>query len=132
MIDVDCLGVDVDDEQAGARQAVENEHNFIEADRLAGVDLGTAGGVVAPNDLLAGRDLCDVIHAGEEDVAVREHPDVVVLPAAAGGVGPLGLAVVDEVHLVVALADVEYGTLRGAFVGQAGGGGIFGDEWSDG
>ncbi len=44
--------------------------------------------------------------------------------AGTGGVGPLDLAVIDEKHLVTALADVEQGTLLGTFAGKAGGRGI--------
>ena len=105
VLDLDLVRLDVDDFQLG-RQTVLDEQHLVQADRLAGVDLGPLRRVVAPDHFLLGRDLGDVLHAGKQDVAVGEHPHVVVFVALAGGIRPDDLAVVDQEHLVVALADV--------------------------
>ena len=61
------------------------------------------------------------MHPGEENVAVGKHPHVVVFVARAGGISPEHLAIVDEKHFVVILADVEHRVLRQTVAGQIGG-----------
>ena len=117
-------GLDVDDHQPG-RQAVQDKHDLVQADGLAGVDFRVIGAgavvaIVTPHHLLVRRDFGDVLHPRKEDVAVGKHPQVVVFEALAGLVGPNHLAVVDEEHFVVTLADIEHRVLCQPLAGQAG------------
>src|SRR5690349_7812250 len=82
------------------------------------MDLGALGRVVVPDHFLLRRNLFDKTHARIQDVPVAQHPDVVDLTAAAAGVGPNDLAVLDEEQRVVALAGVEHRMLSQAVARQ--------------
>jgi hypothetical protein len=123
VLHLDGPGLDVDDHQLGW-QAVLYEQDLVQTDWLAGVDFHSGGGVVAPDDLFLGRHLGEVLHPGEENVAVGKHPDVVVFVARSGGIGPDDGAVIDEEHFVAAFADVKHRMLGQSFAGQSGGNGI--------
>ena len=78
-------GLDVDDHQLG-RQAVQDEHDLVQADGLAGVDFRVIGAgavvaIIAPHHFFIRRDFGDVLHPGEKDVAVGKHPHIVVFVA---------------------------------------------------
>ena len=123
VLDLDRARLDVDDHQLG-RQAVHDEHHSVQPKGLAGVDFrvrdaGRFAAIIAPHHFFIRRDFGNVFHAAEEDVAVGKHPDVVVFVAGAGGISPDYLALVDEVHFIVVLTDVEHGVLRQT-LGRAG------------
>ena len=73
-------GLLVDDHQLGGL-AVLDEEDLVQPDRLESVDFRTLFGIEAPDDLFLRGDFGGILHAGEEDVAVAEEPDVVVFPA---------------------------------------------------
>ena len=75
------------------------------------MNLGARGRIVVPDDLLLRRHLFDMELAGEQDMPVGEHPDVVNFAAAARGPGPDDLAVVDQEDGVIPFAGVKHGVL---------------------
>ena len=62
--ELDRVGFNIDDHQP-RRKAVDDEQNFIEADRLARVNFAARRRVESPDDFFFRRDLSDVLHARE-------------------------------------------------------------------
>ena len=110
MFHLDFAGFLVDHHQF-RREAILDQQDLVEADGLAGVDLGARGRIVVPDDFLLRRHLFDLQLAGEQDMPVGEHPDIVDFAAASGGPGPHHLAVVDQEDGVITFAGVEHGVL---------------------
>jgi hypothetical protein len=117
VFDLDVSGLDVDDHQLG-RQAVQDEQNLVQADRLAAMDFGVGRAIVTPDNFFVRRDFGEVLHAAEKNVAVGKHPGVVEFVARPGGIRPDDFAAVDDEHFVVALADVEHRVLRESVAGK--------------
>ncbi len=125
MIYLHRAGLGVDDHQP-RRHAAHDDHHSVQTDGLAGVNFRVIGAaavvaIVTPDHFLVRSDFGDILHPGEEDVAVGKHPHVVVFPARAGLISPDHLAVVDEKHLGVILPDIKHRVLGEAVARKTGG-----------
>jgi len=79
------------------------------------------GAIITPHHFFIRSDFGKVLHPGEKNVAVGQHPHVVIFVALAGGISPDRLAILNDEHFVVILADVEQRMLRQALAGQVSG-----------
>ena len=93
-------------------------------DRLNGMDFGSRGGGIEPDEFLFGIDLPGAGHLGEDDVAVGEQGGVVEFLVAArrgvkgDGVGPDDPSVPDDEHRLQVLAGVPLAGIEEGVLGR--------------